>query len=272
MDIKSLFINKLLSIIPIEYQTTKPYPHCVLEDILDKTFAKKCQKEIIELPLDMWDRYNNPFEQKFTLRDKSSFPENCKKLFDILTSQEVLDVLSNIVGEKLYNDTSKNWWGVHMYENRDYLDIHSDAGNHPITKQNKHLTLGIYLSYKWLEENRGHLELWDGESVLNNEAKLYECFNRILPSFNRMIMFTNTTNAWHGNPEPVVIHNEEKRIFVTLSYVSDKHDGVMENNREKAFFISRPGDPLNLEKDNLRLLRCDANKCSKIYNINDQNK
>jgi len=106
-----------------------------VENILDNSFAKKCQEEILNLPSEMWDRYNNPFEKKYTLRDKNNFPENCKILFDILNSQEILNILSNIVGEELYNDTSKNWWGIHKYNNGDYLDIHSDAGNHPITKQ-----------------------------------------------------------------------------------------------------------------------------------------
>ena len=81
-------------------------------------------------------------------------------------------------------------------------------------------------------------------------------------------MFTNTINAWHGNPDPVIINNDEKRIFLTISYVSNKHNEGMENNREKAFFISRPNDPINLEKDKLRLLRADPNKCINIYNTN----
>jgi hypothetical protein len=40
----------------------------------------------------------------------------------------------------------------------------------------------------------------------------------------------------------------------------------MENNREKAFFVRRPNDPINLEKDQLRLLRADPNKCINVYN------
>jgi len=63
----------------------------------------------------------------------------------------------------------------------------------------------------------------------------------------------------------IMIRNE---FFLTISYVSNKHNEGMENNREKAFFISRPNDPINLEKDNLRLLRADPNKCINIYNTN----
>jgi Rps23 Pro-64 3,4-dihydroxylase Tpa1-like proline 4-hydroxylase len=247
-----------------------PYPHCVIQNVLPIHFAQTCQQEILDIPKEDWDRYNNLFEQKFTLRDKNKIPENCQNLFNWLTSQEVITILSDIVGEKLYNDPNKNWWGIHTYENGDYLDIHSDAGNHPITKQKKHVTLGIYLSYNWEPENGGHLEIWDGDSVLNNDAKLTNCYTRILPSFNTMVLFTNTINAWHGNPDPVVIKSDEKRIFLTLSYLSEKHIDGMENNREKAFFVSRPNDPINIEKDNLRLLRADPEKCKDIYNNNSK--
>lgn len=264
-NIKTYLLNKLNTIEKKEYNKTTPYPHCSLEDILPEEFAKKCQEEILNIPNDFWDRYNNPFEQKFTLRDKNNLPENCQILFNMLTSEETLNILSNIVGEKLYNDPNKNWWGIHTYKNGDYLDIHSDAGNHPITKQKKHITLGIYLSYNWKEENGGHLEIWDGDSVLNDNAKLSICYSKILPSFNKMIMFTNKTNAWHGNPDPVIINTDEKRIFLTLSYISEKHDEEMENNREKAFFVNRPNDQFNKEKEYLRLLRADPNKCKDVY-------
>jgi Rps23 Pro-64 3,4-dihydroxylase Tpa1-like proline 4-hydroxylase len=266
-DINKLyFLNKLKLISNKKYNDSTPYPHIVLDNILDETYATKCQQEIINIPSEMWDRYNNPFEQKFTLRDKNNIPEYCHNLFNLLTSSEVVDVLSNITGEQLYNDPTKNWWGIHTYNNGDYLDIHSDAGNHPITKQKKHITFGIYLSYKWKEENGGHLEIWSGDNVLNDDAKIVNCENKILPIFNRMIMFTNTTNAWHGNPEPVLIENDAKRIFLTLSYISEKHNDGMENNREKAFFVNRPNDPINLEKDTLRLLRADPKECKNIYN------
>lgn len=258
-------LNKLNSIKKNEYNEIEPYPHFYMNDILPEDFAKKCQEEILNIPYELWDRYNNPFEQKFTLRDKNNLPKNCSELFNILTSDEILNVLSNITGVNLINDPNKNWWGIHTYKDGDYLDIHSDAGNHPITKQKKHLTLGIYLSYNWKEENGGYLEIWDGESVLNDNAKIKNCYSKILPSFNKMVMFTNKVNAWHGNPDPVVIKENENRIFLTISYLSEKHDDGMENNREKAFFVNRPTDPINKDKEYLRLLRADPNKCKEIY-------
>ena len=79
--------------------------------------------------------------------------------------------------------------------------------------------MGIYLSLNWNDNNGGHLELWDGDSVTNDNAKLTKQIIKILPSFNKMILFNNTNNAWHGNPYPVNCDENSKRIFLTLSYL-----------------------------------------------------
>lgn len=256
-----------LDISPEEYQSSLPYPHCAIEDVIEADFALKCQEEILNIPDSEWDRYNNPFEQKYTLRDKNNFPKHCQQLFNLLTSEETLQKLSTIVGEPLFNDPTKNWWGIHKYVDGDYLDIHSDAGIHPGTEDKKHLTLGIYLSKDWKEENKGHLEIWNGDSVTKNDAKLSTLHVKILPTFNKLVLFNNTNNAWHGNPASVNIKNNEKRIFVTLSYLSKKHDNGYENRRKKAFFVKLPDEPENPEKDKLRLLRADSEKYQEIYSI-----
>ncbi len=143
------------------------------------------------------------------------------RLFSFLTSDHFVSHLSDVVGTKLYLDPTKNWWGVHIYDNRDFLDIHVDAGQHPVNQMKKHITLGIYLSKDWKEENGGHLELWKGDSATKDDAKIYECVTRVLPSFNKLVLFTCNDYSWHGNPDPVIINNDENRIFVTISYRSD---------------------------------------------------
>lgn len=245
------------------FKNTKPFPYVKLEHSLDEVFAKKVQEEILNINDEHWDRYQNPLEHKFTLRDKNNMPENCTKLFETLTSKDFLDYLSSIMGYEIKNDPTKNWWGVHKYDDGDHLDIHVDAGLHPQTKQKKQLTLGIYLSKDWKEENGGHLEMWEGENASNNNAKIIQCVDKILPQFNTLVLFECNDYAWHGNPKPVVCKNGEKRIFVTLSYVSEQFDDL--NKKQKAFFVKRPEDPENEEKDKIRLMRCDPEKYKEVY-------
>ena len=260
-----------LSFTKDEYLNKNPFPYIYLDNILDNNFALDCQQEILNIKNEDWDRYSNPFENKFTLRDKNNFPKNCQKLFEYLTSNIFLEELSSKIGTKLFNDPNKNWWGIHKYKNKDNLDIHCDAGLHPITNKKKHCTLGIYLSKNWKEENKGHLEIWNGDNITNDYPKLEKKIDSILPKFNRLVLFNCTDNAWHGNPEPVNIINDEMRIFVTISYLSEEFSDNYKNTNKKAFFIKRPNDPEDTEKDKLRLLRVDPDKYKEIYNINLNN-
>lgn len=240
-----------------------PFPFFIIENALPNKLATEAQKEILNIPDERWDRYDNPFEKKFTLRDKNNLPEAVKKTFDYLTSEHFLMNLSKVYNIKLYNDPNKNWWGIHKYKHGDKLDIHVDAGLHPVTEQKKQVTLGIYLSRDWTEENGGHLELWEGENSSFDNAKLKCCKKKILPTFNKLITFECNDFAWHGNPMPVKCDKGETRIFLTLSYVSENYTDL--NNRHKAFFIKLPDEPENEEKDRLRLLRADKIKCKKTY-------
>jgi hypothetical protein len=88
----------------------------------------------------------------------------------------------------------------------------------------------------------------------------------IAPIFNRLVLFTNTDIAWHGNPTPLTGSSSTKRIFVTLSYLSD--DTSLINTNKKAYFIKRPNDPDDPEKDRLRLLRVNKETCDTVYRIN----
>ena len=247
------------------YKDAEPFPHAVLDNSVDTSLALACREEILSIPDAAWDRYSNPFEMKFTLRDKDALPPRCTELFNSLTSPRFVAELSALAGYPLLLDPTKNWWGVHKYRNGDHLDIHSDAGVHPATGQKKHVTLGLYLSKGWSEENGGHLELWSGSSVCTDEPSLHCRIAAILPSFNRLVIFDNTNVAWHGNPTPVRCGPDQTRIFLTLSYLSDHHDPPYDNRRKKAFFVPRPEDPEDPEKRALALARADENRCADVY-------
>ena len=253
----------LSKIVCEQYTSIKPYPHIYQDGFLDTQFAKKLQKEILNIPDHEWDRYENPFEQKFTLRDKFQFPQLLSSLFDELSSEPFVKQLSSIVGYDLVLDETRNFWGVHKYGPGDKLDIHVDAGIHPTMELKKQITLGIYLSSEWKEEYGCKLEIWRGDNSANNDAKLLEKVESIAPLFNRLILFTCNDYSWHGNPEPAMCPDESKRIFITLSYLSE--NTTDQNKRKKAFFVARPGDPEDAEKDKLRLLRADPEKYKEVY-------
>lgn len=245
--------------------TQTPFGYGKEDHFLENTFARELQEEILNIPPEAWDRYDNPFEQKYTLRDKYQFPTNLTKLFEELSSESFVSKLSKKVGYHLQLDTTRNFWGVHTYNRGDKLDIHVDAGLHPTLLLKKQITLGIYLSYEWEEDYGCHLEIWRGENSVDNGAKILERVDHIAPIFNRLVIFECNDYSWHGNPEPANCPSNSKRIFITLSYLSD--NTTDQNKRTKAFFVARPEDPKNEEKDKLRLLRADPEKYKEIYRV-----
>ncbi len=178
-----------------------------------------------------------------------------------------MNELSETVGHKLILDSTRNFWGVHIYEQGDKLDIHVDAGYHPTLKLKKQTTLGIYLSYEWKEEYGCALEIWRGDNCAKDDAKIHEKIDSIAPIFNRLILFNCNDYAWHGNPEPSRGSPESRRIFIILSYLSDNFSD--DNNKVKAFFVPRPNDPEDKEKDRLRFLRADPEKYKEIYRLHE---
>lgn len=250
-----------------EFISASPFPHIIKDNFIDDEFALELQSEIINSSQSNFDRYDNPFEKKWTFRDKNNFPTKCKEIFDYFNSNEFISELSILAGITLIKDPTKNFWGIHKYDIGDKLDIHVDAGMHPSTKLKKELTLGLYLSKNWKEEYGCDLELWRGDNSKNNDAKIYECVHKISPIFNRLVLFKCDDYAWHGNPHPTQNSKDSMRIFLTISYLSNRTD--FENKRQKAFFVKLPDEPENEEKDKLRLLRADPDKYKEIYRTND---
>ena len=207
---------RLPSISDNTFANGTPYPHIMIDDVIDTETALKIQREILDIPMTAYGRYSNPFEQKWTLSNKTTMPLTCTKLFCYLESDEFIDKLSKIVGKPLVKDHDKNFWGIHLFENGDKLDIHVDAGQHPQNGLKKAVTLGIYLSYNWSSAYGGALELWEGENCVNIQPKLTKCCKTIDPLFNRAVIFDNTDYSWHGSPIPVSCPIGSKRIFLTM--------------------------------------------------------
>lgn len=254
----------IFNITSYHYRNKDPFPFHYQDAFLPNSLANGIQEEILNLPDSAWDRYDNPFEQKYTLRDKYSFPPLSNKLFEELQSDTFIHHLSEICGYKLRVDPTRNFWGIHKYKNGDRLDIHVDAGLHPVSKQKKQLTFGLYLSYNWKESYGCHLEVWRGTNA-NTQPKLLDKVHSISPLFNRAVIFTNNDYSWHGNPSPVSGENDSKRIFLTISYLS--HNISDKNKRVKALFIKHPDEEQDDEKDRLRLLRADPEQYKYIYRL-----
>lgn len=266
-----------------EFWSKKPFPHVVIDNFLSQGQFEDIQKEILDLPLNEFDRYQNPFEMKYTLRDKTNFPQETSKLFTHLQSEEFLSCLKGYTGLDLKLDISRHYWGVHLFYPGDKLDIHLDAGFHPKNKNLKLITFGLYLSKDYNESFDGQLELWSGDKANTTEVAFIDNKVVSIPCFgNKAVIFANTDNAWHGAPTNYKGTEETKRIFLTISYLFDasvqenknvlleiekKHNVGLFNPRSRAYFPAVRNVVDSPEMNELRLRRA-SEEATSVYRYN----
>ena len=84
---------------------------------------------------------------------------------------------------------------------------------HP--RSQKHTHVNQQLAHKnedWDDDYGGHLELWD--------RNMTKCARRILPEFNRLVVFSTTDFSFHGHPDPLSCPHGRARISIAQYYYS----------------------------------------------------
>jgi hypothetical protein len=91
------------------------------------------------------------------------------------------------------------------------------------------------LNKDWEEEYGGHLELWDPE--------MKACAKRILPVFNRLVIFSTNDFSYHGHPEPLTCPEGMTRQSLALYYYSNGRPAEELNEESHStIFKPRPGE------------------------------
>lgn len=167
-----------------------PFPHVVVDGMWDQRLLAKVASEF-PAPTDArWRHYSNNLEGKFEggpemwgaatriMVDRLGDPAFCRSLgvqfgIDDLTMQTI-------------------GGGYHMIPPGGKLGVHADF-NRGDDGLYRRLNLLIYLNEGWTDADGGHLELWDGDA----------CAKRVLPVFNRTVIFATSSTSFHGHPEPL---------------------------------------------------------------------
>lgn len=206
-----------------------------------------------------FDRYANPFEQKWTWRDKLAFPPSVEELIRIMEST-LLDVAEGLVEPpvSLIPDATRHFAGAFIYSKGDYLNVHVDAGIHPTSGWQKAVTALLYLG-------QGEpLEFWDGDCCMDEDPQLRALLTTVYPRAGTVVLFTNDDTAWHG--VPLVGDGDTPRVLLTVSFLArGLPRETYTNSRERAFFLPRPGEEWSEEMYALRDRRADSEHYSEAY-------
>ena len=242
------------------YHTATPFKHLILDDFFAEEVADAIAKDYPSEDHVAWKRYLNPLENKFLTNSWDVFSPLTYRVFSELNSSifvQELEILTGVSG--LASDAGLHGGGLHMHGRGGRLNLHLDYSVHPKLNLQRRLNLLVYLTPNWNEEWGGELELWAGDKF-----KPFQVCHKIVPKFNRAIIFDTTTDSWHGLPEPIKCPDSIFRRSIALYYLSQP-DSTQDSDRKKARFVPRPDQANDPEIENLIRMRSDTINAYKTY-------
>jgi hypothetical protein len=219
-----------------EYRRARPFPHVVCDDFFAPAVLDRVLGEFPGPGEIRWQRFRDPLQQKLASREEDLFGPFTRLLLGQLNSGvfvAFLEALSGVQG--LVPDPHLLGGGLHQVERGGLLKVHVDFNRHPRLGLERRLNVLLFLNRDWQESYRGHLELWDPE--------VRHCERRILPIFNRLVVFDTTAGSFHGHPDPLQCPEGWTRKSLALYYYTTGTARERSENRARTtVFRNRPGE------------------------------
>ncbi|MBD1939480.1 2OG-Fe(II) oxygenase [Microcoleus sp. FACHB-68] len=233
-------LNNLASQFSQSYAQATPFPHIIIDDFLPASLLDRILEEFPQPGTIEWQKFNNPAEKKLASNLELQMGEWTRVLLYQLNSSTFIKFLESLTGiEGIIPDPHFAGGGLHQIERGGFLKMHVDFNRHNKLKLDRRLNLLIYLNKDWEEEYGGHLELWDKDMT--------QCEKKILPIFNRCVIFSTTDFSYHGHPEPLTCPEGQTRKSLALYYYSNGRPAEEVSGTHTTVFKARPGDELQVE-------------------------
>ena len=249
---KSQNLNDLALSLKDQYSFADPFPHIQIDNFFSNEYLDSILNEFPDLSnLKKSENYKNQNEIKFANNDFENFPDKIKNFFNFLNSETFLNFLQILtsINEKLIADKELNGGGLHEIKTGGLLKVHTDFNKHPTNNFDRRVNVLIYLNKNWKKEYKGYLELWDKE--------MKECKQKILPNFNKIVIFSTTDFSNHGHPDPIDCPNDISRKSIALYYFSEgrpKEEIFDEDQKNRTYFKNRFGfnNEIKGKKENVK--------------------
>lgn len=196
------------------YQNADPFPHLVIDNFLPESILDAVLTEFPKPQEIAWQSFKNPAERKLASCKELLMGDATVTVLHQLNSSTFLTFLETLSGfQGIIPDPYFEGGGLHQIERGGYLKIHVDFNRHAYLKLDRRINLLLFLNKDWQEEYGGHLELWDRNMKL--------CYKRILPIFNRCVIFNTNDFSYHGHPDPLTCPEGMTRKSLALYYYSN---------------------------------------------------
>jgi Rps23 Pro-64 3,4-dihydroxylase Tpa1-like proline 4-hydroxylase len=220
-----------------DYARAVPFPHAVFDDFFpEPTLSEILQEFPAPGSLD-WQRFNSSTERKLASRRETQLGDYTRHFIWELNSSVFVSFLETLSGIKgLIPDPHLGGGGLHQIERGGFLKIHADFNRHLGLGLDRRVNVLLYLNRDWKEEYGGHLELWD--------RGMKQCV-KLLPVYNRMVVFSTTDFSFHGHPDPLACPKGCSRKSIAMYYYTNGRPRDEESPTHTTVFHARPGERID---------------------------
>ena len=183
-----------------------------------------------------WERRDHDHSAKRACAEISLMGPCTRHLLAELNGQVFVRFLEALTGiDGLIPDPNFEGGGLHRIDPGGRLEIHADFNRHQHLRLDRRLNLLIFLNKDWHEDYGGKLELWD--------RTMSQCEVRLLPIFNRVVLFSTTDRSFHGHPHPLSCPENTSRRSIALYYYSNGRPESERSPSHSTLYERRPGQP-----------------------------
>lgn len=197
-----------------EYINAKPFPHIAIDNFLPEEALNTVLDEFPGSKKIDWIDFDGDVQKKLASKTEEQMGPFTRFLMYQLNSATFIKFLEKLTGiEGLIPDPHFWGGGLHQIKPQGFLKLHADFNFHPVLKVDRRINLLIYLNKDWDESFGGELELWDRD--------ITKCEAKIMPFFNRLVVFSTTDFSFHGHPQPLNCPPDRTRKSLALYYYSN---------------------------------------------------
>lgn len=196
------------------YQSAQPFSHAVMDDFLPDYVANRLAAEFPSPTQIAWKNKTHEHSKKLACDDETKMPPFTRSMLAQFNSAPFVRFLEELTGIRgLIVDPSFEGGGLHQIEQGGFLHVHADFNRHPTLPLDRRLNLLFYLNKDWRQDYGGALELWN--------KTMTQCEARILPIFNRCVVFSTTDTSYHGHPHPLTCPPGITRKSIAFYYYTN---------------------------------------------------
>jgi Rps23 Pro-64 3,4-dihydroxylase Tpa1-like proline 4-hydroxylase len=248
-----------------QYQSNQPFPYIVIDNFMDPAVL---QPALDSFPkqheLDFY-KYDNVLEKKLAMDQVAKLPDPIADVLLAMNSALFLRFLENLTGiDGLIADPYYRGGGIHQIVPGGKLDVHLDFNFHQKLRLDRRLNALIYLNQNWKEEYGGYFEIWKGHRDNDGKHVLESCEKKVLPLFNRFVVFSTSEHSYHGHPDPLTCPDGWTRKSIATYYYTNGRPEEEKVSAHSTTFIARPQDAQDTETEKLRELRNQGRLASNV--------